>query len=326
MHRLDEQRVRARLLRSDDAPGGVELLCGELLPVEGVAAEVAAEHRGVALGAVRQDVEHAGEARDVLLAAAGHVDRVRDRGGGRQLAGDPVPQLRAELICVEPALREHVARDGRVPAAVGKHRDPVAARRDPGGERHEEIRDLGGGGDLLDARGLADGGDDRGRGGERPGVRAGVARGGVRAAHREQDEGFARLPGVQGRAGEAPAVPEVLAVDRDRAGVRVGDAGLDELRGVDVRLVPEAGEAGQAEPRGLQVPGDLERDVAALRDDGDVADGKGVRGQAHPGRVVHDPEAVWAEEPGPGGERPRRDAPLQRFALLPHFAHAPGDG
>ena len=54
-----------------------------------------------------------------------------------------------------------------------------------------------------------------------------------------------RLPGPR----ERPAVAEVLAVDPDHAGVLVRRERLDELGGLDIGLIPERGEARDADAR-----------------------------------------------------------------------------
>ena len=66
---------------------------------------------------------------------------------------------------------------------------------------------------------------------------------------------------------ERPAVTEVLAVDADHAGVLVRRERLDELGGLDVRLIPERGEARDADAVLRAEQAQLEREVAALGDD-----------------------------------------------------------
>ena len=121
------------------------------------------------------------------------------------------------------------------------------------------------------------------------------ARPGLAASGREEDDLLARqlrrLPGPR----ERPAVAEVLAVDADHAGVLVRRERLDELGGLDVGLIPERGEARDADAILRAEQAQLEREVATLGDDPEGAGGELVHAEVERCRCVVDAEAVRAE-------------------------------
>ena len=103
---------------------GLDLTGHDRWVVVAVSTEESGHQDRVGLGAVNKALCDAGEAGDVLLAAAGEVDRVRRRRGRGQLTGYSCGQLGREFLDVQACLFEAVAGQGGVPTAVGEDRDP----------------------------------------------------------------------------------------------------------------------------------------------------------------------------------------------------------
>ena len=171
--------------------------------------------------------------------------------------------------------------------------------------RRRDTKDLRRAARSLDRRGVAR-------------ERAGVGRGGARpcfapAGGKEND----LLPrSDRGRAGarEGASVAEVLAVDADHARVLVGGVGLDELRRLDVGLVAEGGEARDADAVLGGEEAQLEREVAALRDDSDRPRSERVGADIELGRSVVDAEAVRTDHHGTRGPDALDDGDLASLA------------
>ena len=154
-------------------------------------------------------------------------------------------------------------------------------------------------------------------------MRARGARGRLRCAAGEEND---RLSGRRARTRERPAVAEVLKVDSDELRRLMRGEGLDKLPSLDVGLVSQRNEAREAEPevRGEQT--DLEREVAALRDEADRARDQVLGAELEPGVRVVDAEAVRAHEDGAGGTDALDDRLLSRAPVGAHLAEARADG
>ena len=191
-------------------------------------------------------VVHALEVPEVLLSGAREVDGIGgdDRRRDRE---EPVGERVGEPRQLEPGLGHEVGGDDARAAAVADDRDPAVLRPVRREARQRAVDELLRRRHAQDPRRAA-GGLDRGRvARERTGVRGGRARSRLAASGREQDDLLARPLRRLAGARERPAVAEVLAVDGDHPRVLVGREGLDELGGVDVGLVPERGEARDAD-------------------------------------------------------------------------------
>ncbi len=141
----------------------------------------------------------------------------------------------------------------------------------------------------------------------------------------EEDD---RRPGVDGGlpgAGELASVGEILAVQGDQPRRLVRRVGLDQLRRAHVGLVPEGDEAREPKPElGPDQP-DLEREVAALRDEPDRARLEILRAKLELRAGVVDAEAVRPDEDGARRANPLDDGALPRRAFLAHLAEAGAD-
>ena len=99
----------------------------------------------------------------------------------------------------------------------------------------------------------------------------------------------------------------------------------DQLRGLDVGLVPERDEAREAEPELGADHADLEREVAALRDEPDRARLELLRAELELRSGVVDAEAVRADEHGARRTDALDDRALARRSLLAHLAETGAD-
>ena len=132
---------------------------------------------------------------------------------------------------------------------------------------------------------------------------------------------------------ERAAVAEVLAVDADDARVLVLGECADEIGRLEVGLVAERGEAGDAEPVVAGERAHLEREVAALREQPEPSRRELVHAEVERRRRVDDAEAVGAEQHRPRGADALDHAPLDlpaarrrsspRPAVMPTIARAP---
>ena len=153
--------------------------------------------------------------------------------------------------------------------------------------------------------GRAAGGVDRGAvGRQRAGVGEDGARCRVRVLDRHQQHGLAGPRRGLARRRERAPVAEVLDVDGDQLGLRVAGELADQLRDLDVGLVADRREAREAEPGARGEHPDLEREVAALRDQPDRPARQVVGDEVELGGGVEDAEAVRAEQHGAGRARP----------------------
>ena len=124
------QAARRSPRRLGHALGRLDLAAAELLRVVRVPAEVAGEEDGVDLAGLEERAGDLGEARDVLLAPAGEVDRVHERRGRRQGLGE-LARVASEPRQLEPGGGGEVGGDDSVPAAVRGERDPLPLGRRP---------------------------------------------------------------------------------------------------------------------------------------------------------------------------------------------------
>jgi hypothetical protein len=76
----------------------------------------------------------------------------------------------------------------------------------------------------------------------------------------------------------------------------VVDTAVDQVRGVEVGTVTQAGEARDSKVGLVEVLGEVDGDVAALGDDGDVPGPELVHRRVQPGRVVEHAEAVRTQQ------------------------------
>ena len=206
--------------------------------------------------------------------------------------------------------------DAGVPAAVRQHADAPAAR---GTRAQQPVRDV----DQLLRRihaldpGGAAGRVDRGAvRRQRAGVRRDRTRGRVRMLDRHQHDRLARARRGLGRPRERAPIAEVLDVDRDQLGrVVVGEV-ADQLGHLDVGLVADGDEAREAESRVRGDHAELQRQVAALRDESDRPVREVVRDQLELGAGVEDAQAVRAEQHDVRRARPLGQRAVARAARV----------
>ena len=255
---------------------GLELTRLERAAVDAIAAEVARHHEGVDLSRGQHRVGDIGEARDVLLATAGDVDGVDGRGRGREVRRHRISQAGGEVRHREASVLGDVRGDRRVSAAVGEHRDPVAVRAGHRAERREHV------GHLLrrvhsdDARLVAGGIHDRGRRHHRAGVRLRLSSGGLAAPDRQQHDGLTGVGRLTRGGDETSAVAEVLGVHRDSVRARMIDAPEHEIGRIEIGLVAQGRKAREAELVLDEQLSELERQVAALRQEGNAPAGQRI--------------------------------------------------
>ena len=210
-------------------------------------------------------------------------------------------------------------------AAVGGEGDPPALRPPVREQAHGDVHDLLRRGHQLDAGTNAGSADRSEVTRERTGVRAGRARahlGG--AAGQEHDRRTCLDCGLAG-ARELTAVAEVLEVDSDQPGGLVRGERLDQLGRLHVRLVPQRNEAREAEPELGPDHADLEREVAALRDETDRPGLQLLRAELELGAGVVDTEAIGPDQDSAGAADSLDDRTLARRPLVAHLAEAGAD-
>ncbi len=141
----------------------------------------------------------------------------------------------------------------------------------------------------------------------------------------EQDHRRSRCNRASGGRDERAPVAEVLEVERDRARGLVGRKLVEQVGGDEIRLVSERGEAGEAESRGDREPRELERKVAALRDEGHRTGGQRAPAEIELLACVEDPEAVGPEHHSPGRTDARRGSFLDELPFLAVLAESRAD-
>ena len=188
VHRVHDERAARGPDRVAERLGDRDLGAGHRLAVLAVAAEVAGDEQRVDLARVEQGAGGVVERADVLLAAAGEVDRVRGRGGRGQAGAQGGDGRRAEGGQLEARRVREAGRDPAVAAAVGEDRD-APSRRPPGAQQAlGEVDHLLRRAHPLDPGGAA-GGVDGGRvARQRAGVRADGARGRLGVLDRQEHD------------------------------------------------------------------------------------------------------------------------------------------
>jgi len=170
------------------------------------------------------------------------------------------------------------------------------------------------------------GGPDRGQvAGQRAGVRARGAGACLGGSAREEHDRRPRLDGSLTGTRELAAVTKVFEVDGDELGRLVLAEGVYQLRRLDVGLVPERDEAREPEPELGADHADLEREVAALRDEPDRARLELLRAELELRSRVVDAEAVRADEHGARRTDALDDRALARRSFLAHLAETGAD-
>ena len=145
------------------------------------------------------------------------------------------------------------------------------------------------------------------------------------AARCEEDDLLARMLRRLAGASERPAVAEVLAVDADHAGVLVRCERLDELGRLDIGLIPERGEARDADAVLRSEQAQLQGKVAALGDDPELARRELVHAEIERRRCVVDAEAVRPQHHRARRAYLRGDAALELLAAVVNLAEAGRD-
>ena len=233
---------------------------------------------------------------DVLLGAAGQVDRVGDPGRRRQRGPQRLRDRLGQLGHLQAGLGRHRGGDAAVPAAVAEHGDPAPAGGGTAQQRLGGVDQLARRADPLDARGRERGVDGGAVGRQGAGVRPDGAGPGAGAVDGERHHGLAGAHGGGRGAGEGAAVTEVLDVDGDELGGVVGGELGHEVGGVEIGLVAQRREPGEPQPLRRGEQPQFQREVAALGDEPDRAGGQRVGDKLEPPAGVQDAEAVGPEQ------------------------------
>ena len=216
------------------------------------------------------------------------------------VGGRPLPQARGERVGesrhLEPGALGQRGGDPAVPAAVRQHGDAPAPHPARAQEAVGQVDQLVRRAHPLDPRRAAGGVDRAAVAGERAGVRAHRAGGGLGVLDPEQHDRLPRRDRGRRRRRERPPVAEVLGVEGDQLGRVVGGERADEVGRLEIDLVARRDEAREPE-RGLagQQP-QLQREVAALGDQADRAGRQRVGDELEARRGVEHPEAVRPEQ------------------------------
>ena len=213
LHRLDQQRLAARVAQLGDAGGDGQLLLARLGRVARVAAEVARVEHGVDARIGDQRVGDVRERVDVGLARAGQVDRVRDLRQ-RQVRLHPRGRLRRQRRQLEAGVGEQVGGEHAVAAAVGQHRDSPAAAAGAAEQRPGTVDQLARRRHRDAARVAQRGGEHPRRTGQRPRVGGRRARADVGAPRLDHQRRLARLGQRPHRGDELGPVLRILHVAR----------------------------------------------------------------------------------------------------------------
>ena len=134
-----------------------------------------------------------------------------------------------------------------------------------------------------------------------------------------------RLAGPGRGTSEPATVAEVLEVDADHPRGLVLRELLDELGRLEVGLIADRDETGDAEADLLAEQRDLDRQVAALRDQAEMARDEVARGEVELGLAVVDPHAVRPDENGARGANALHDGLLSAAAVRGALPEAGGD-
>src|SRR6185312_4884464 len=250
------------------------------------------------------------------------VDRVtRGRRVG-QMRGDSPLQFVRKCRQLEALRGSDVGRDDPVTAAVADDDDLPSTRLDPRQLGLREVNELprrahalhpGRAASRLDCARATD---------ERTRVRPRRLGADLVRADGQQDDRLAGLDGLLRGARECTPVTEVLAVEGDHPRRLVGDEAADELACLEIRLVPERGEAREAEAVLLGEEGDLQREIPALGDQSDGAAIELAPTQVETAAGVEDAEAIRADEHRAGGPHALDDGGLAGAAVGSGLAQA----
>ena len=153
-----------------------------------------------------------------------------------------------------------------------------------------------------------------------------MGRGGARArlagTGREHDHRLARL---ENRLGQRPAVAEVLDVEGDHLRRLVATEVGDEVGDLEVGLVADRCDPGEAEADVGGQPRQLQGYVSTPADQADRPRGRGTEPQIELGAGVRNSPAVGAEHHRAGLSDPLDHRSLAGAALLPAFGEAGRD-
>src|SRR6187200_3282940 len=217
------------------------------------------------------------------------------------MRGDSPLQLVRQRRHLEALRGSSVGGDDPVAAAIADDHDSPSTRLDPGQLGLREIDELprrahalhsGRAASRLDCARAAD---------ERTRVRPRRLGADLARADGQQNDRLAGLDDFLRGAREGAPVTEVLAVEGDHPRRLVSDEAADELACLEIRLVPERGEAREAEAVLLGEEGELQREIPALGDQSDGAAIELAPTQVETAAGVEDAEAVRAEEHRAGG-------------------------
>ncbi|MGY4553101.1 hypothetical protein ACVMDO_008530 [Bradyrhizobium sp. USDA 4513] len=294
------------------ADPGREHQCGDRTPLRPAVADALRHRLGNSLGrrnrgfhirdqhriAVRI-IEQCAERYHVAvgIGIARDVDRIGIGPARRQHLVEPFDGLRRQCRRNAAELGQPVGREDAEPAAIGQDRQSVAARNEAAAKQFGAIEQLTQVVDAQHAGATECGVVDRIGAGQR----AGVGRGGLGALrHPSRLDDDDRLQPRRGarRRHELARVLDGFEIDQDRAGVVVEREIIQEVGDVDIELVADRRDAGEAEPP-LRRPFDhRRRDRAGLRDQSNVPVGRLMRGEARIelGARHHDAEAIRPDQ------------------------------
>ena len=251
LHRLDQQRLAARVAQLGDARGDGQLLLGRLRRVARVAAEEARVQHGVDAGIVHQRVGDVRERGDVGLPRPGQVDGVRDLRQ-RQVRLHARGRLRRQRGELEAGVGEQVGGEHAVPAAVGQHGHAAAPAAGAAEQGPGAVDELAGRRHRDAARVAQRGGEHPRRPGQRPGV--GVRRTGadIGPPGLDHQRRLARLGQGPHGGDELRTVLRILDVARDHLRRLVVDQRPQHVGDGQVGLVADRHEPREALPLGRQ--------------------------------------------------------------------------
>ena len=134
-----------------------------------------------------------------------------------------------------------------------------------------------------------------------------------------------RLAGPGRGTSEPATVAEILEIDADHPRGLVRRELLDELCRFEVGLIADRDETGDAEAKVLAEQRDLDRQVAALRDQAEMARDEIARGEVELGLAVVQPHAVRSDQNGSRGANALHDGLLPAAAVRGALSEPGGD-
>lgn len=234
-------------------------------------------HRRVRVGVFQDRAERGGEARGVRV--ADDVGRIGARPRWRHRGVERLDRVGPELRELAAQRGEFVDRKNAESAAVGQDRELVAFEGRDAPEsfgRREQFVDVG---HAQHARAAEGGAVNVVRAGERAGVRGRRARRAFAAPRLDDDDGL-HARGRPRRRHERLRVGDRLDVHEDRARRGVDREPVQQIVEIDVGHVADGHEPGKAD---VAFGGEGEQrngDRARLRDHGEIALGRTMRGEA----------------------------------------------